>query len=90
MTGVGWGAIITLSIFVLSNLAALVYWSAKITTLLDVVQNELKELNTDLKSMRDLYVTKELFSGRIAVSDKEHAAMWREIDRTKVRLDERA
>lgn len=83
MTSVAWGAVITLSIFVLSNIAALVYWSAKITTLLDVVQKELKELSTDFKAMRDAYVTKEAFSYRIANSDKEHAATWREIDRLK-------
>ena len=83
MTGVAWGAVITLSIFVLSNIAALVYWSARITTLLDVVQRELKDLSTDLKAMRETYMTKEAFTYRVAVSDKEHGAIWKRIDELK-------
>lgn len=81
MNSLGWGAIITLSIFVLSNIACLIYWSAKITTLLDVVQSELKELTIEFKAMRESYVSKEQFTYRIAQSDKEHAAMWGRIDK---------
>jgi len=80
MNGLGWSAIITLSIFVISNIAALIFWSARISTLLDVVQRELGELATELKSMREVYVTKEAFAYRISQSDRDHAAMWKRID----------
>ena len=83
MTGIGWGAIVTLSIFVISNIAALIYWSAKISTLLGVVQVELRDLTVEFKSMREAYLTKEAFAYRIAQSDKEHQAMWRQIDDLK-------
>ena len=80
MTGTAWGAIVTLAIFVLSNIAALIYWSARISTLLDVVQKQLKDLSSDLKGMRELYMTKESFAYRVSQSDKEHAAMWKQLD----------
>ena len=83
MNSMGWGAIITLSIFVISNIAALIYWSARISTLLDVVQVELKDLTVEFKSMRDMYVSKEQFAYRISGSDKEHAAMWKMLDKLK-------
>lgn len=83
--GVGWGAIVTLAIFVISNIAALIYWSARISTILTIVQNELKDLTVEFKAMRNTYVSKEEFAYRNANADKEHAAMWREIDRAKTR-----
>ncbi len=83
MSSIAWGALVTLAIFVISNIAALIYWSAKITTILTIVQEELKELTVEFKGMREAYLTKEAFSYRIAISDKEHAAMWREIDGLK-------
>ena len=80
MNSMGWGAIATLGIFVISNIAALIYWSARISTLLDVVQKELGELTVEFKTMKAAYVSKEEFSYRIANSDKEHAALWRKVD----------
>lgn len=83
MTSIAWGAIATLALFVLSNIAALIYWSAKITTLLDVVQRNLSDLTVEFKTMKMSYVSKEELAYRIASSDKEHAAMWRRIDEVK-------
>ena len=83
MTSVAWGAIATLALFVLSNIAALIYWSAKITTLLDIVQKNLSDLTLEFKTIRSSYVSKEELAYRIAFSDKEHAAMWRRIDEVK-------
>jgi len=80
MNSLGWSAIITLGIFVLSNIAALIYWSAKITTLLDVVQRQVGDLTAEFKSMKDVYVTKEQFTYRIAQSDRDHSAMWKRLD----------
>ena len=80
MSGMGWGAIATLSVFVISNIAALIYWSARISTLLEVVQRDLHEMTVEFKAMKSTYVSKEEFTYRISSSDKEHAAMWKQID----------
>ena len=80
MTSLGWSAIVTLAVFVLSNIAALIFWSAKITTLLDVVQRQLGELTSEFKAMKDVYVTKEQFTYRVSQSDRDHSAMWKKID----------
>ena len=83
MTSIAWGAIATLALFVLSNIAALIYWSAKITTLLDVVQRNLSDLTVEFKTMKMSYVSKEELAYRISSSDKEHAALWRRLDEVK-------
>lgn len=80
MTSGLWSAIVTLAIFVISNIAALVYWSAKISTLLGVLQNEVRDLTIELRTMRESYVTKEAFAYRLAQSDKDHDAMWKRLD----------
>ena len=72
MNSTAWGAIATLAIFVLSNIAALIYWSARISTLLDVVQRQLGELNAEFKALHSTYVSKEDLAYRVASSDKEH------------------
>ena len=85
MSGLAWGAIVTLGIFVGSNIAALIWYGSKFSTLLEVVQRDLHELTIELKAMKESYLSKESFAYHVAVSDKEHVAMWREIDRAKTR-----
>ena len=83
MTSIAWGALVTLAVFVFSNIGALIWSVAKITAVLNILQHEVRELSSEIKAMRELYVSKEAFTYRISQSDKEHAAMWREIDRLK-------
>ena len=75
-----WGAIVTLSVFVLSNIGLMIYWSARISTLLGVVQIQLSDVVLELKSMRTIYVTKEEAAREVAINDKERTAMWKKID----------
>ena len=83
MNGVAWGAIATLTIFVISNIGLMIHWSAKISTLLEILQKELSQLVDEFKEMRGSYVTKEDLAYRVDSSDKEHKAMWRQIDDLK-------
>ena len=80
---------VTLAIFVVTHIIITVWWASRVNTLLDIVQGELKEIVLEFKGMREAYVTKETFAARIATSEKEHLAMWREIDRAKTRHGER-
>jgi len=79
-----WGAIATLSIFVLSNIGLMIYWSAKISTLLSVLQIQLSDVVSELKSMRTIYVTREEVAREVAINDKERNAMWKKIDALSV------
>ena len=85
MTTAGWGAIVTVAIFVLSNIGLMIYWSAKITTILGVVQAELKDVVAELKAARGIFATKEDLAYFKAVVEKEQSAVWKRIDELKVR-----
>ena len=85
MTPTAWGAIATLTIFVLSNIGLMIYWSARISTLLDVVQRELREITAELKTFKVAYVSKEEFTYRIAQSDREHAELNRRLQEIESR-----
>jgi len=80
MPSAAWGAIVTLGIFVLSNIGLMIYWSAKITTLLDVVQIQLASVVLELRSLRTIYVTKEEAAREITINEKERNAIWKKID----------
>ena len=84
MMDIAWVSVsITLAIFVISHIVITVWWASKVNTLLDVVQIELKELIHEFKATRAMYVSKEELAARIALSDKEHQAMWKRIDSMK-------
>ena len=75
--------IVTLALFVLTHIVITVWWASRVNTLLDMVQGELKDIVVELKATRGLFVTKEELAYRIATSDKEHAAMWKQLDDLK-------
>jgi len=73
--------ITTVGIFLVLQLVASVWWASHTTTLLNVMQREMKEVLTELKAMRDGYVTKADFKTKCAILEKEHEAMWKKIDK---------
>lgn len=83
MSASAWGAIATLTIFVLSNIGLMIYWSAKISTLLGTLQDDVKDIVVELKAARSIYVTKEEFAARIALSDRDHTKIWELLDDVK-------
>ena len=86
MTSLAWSAIATLTVFVLSNIGAMIYWSAKISTLLMMLERQVEQVVKKLDSFDGRFVTKEDLSARVAVSDKEHAAMWKRTDEVREML----
>lgn len=87
MNNLGWSAIAALTIFLLTNLGMMIYWSARVTTILERVKDDLADLTNELKAMRENYVHKEQFTYRIAQSDKEHDAMWKRVDAITKQLE---
>ena len=86
MTSLAWSAIATLTVFVLSNIGAMIYWSAKISTLLMMLERQVEQVVKKLDSFDGRFVTKEDLAGRIAISDKEHTAMWKRTDEVREML----
>ena len=74
---------VTLGLFVITHIVITVWWASRVNTLLDVVQSKLTEIVVNLKAMEGAYVKKEELAYRVATSDKEHAAMWKQIDELK-------
>lgn len=79
--------VLTLILFVISHIITSVWWASKTSTLLDVVQRELKEMVSELKSMNKVMVSKEEVAREQAVNEKEHVAIWKNIDEIKERLN---
>ena len=94
MSTFGWGAIVTLSIFCLTNLCMAIFHYARITTLLDVVLKGMDKLSAQLEMVHGTYSTKEevKFAKETMVEkvlvakeglDKELRAVWSQIDALK-------
>lgn len=64
---------VSLGIFVITHIGVTIWWASRVTVLLDVVQKELKEISSELKSFHRLAMPKE-------IAEKEHRAMWSKID----------
>ena len=79
------GPTLTLGIFVVSHICLTVWWASRVNTLLDIVQVELKEIVAELKASRGIFVSKEELAYRVSSSDKEHAALWKQIDALKAK-----
>ena len=71
---------VTLAIFVISHIIITVWWAAKVSTILNIVQSELKELIVEFKLSRDIYFTKVEAQRELAITEKEHKVMWKRID----------
>ena len=72
--------IVTLALFVVGHLITTVWWASKVSTLLDRVQTDLRDIVTELKAVRNVYVTKDDYLQRMISTDKEHTAIWGAID----------
>ena len=83
-----WGIVVTIAIFVITHIGLTIWWASRVSTLLDVVQKDLSDIIKEFQALRGSYVSKEELSYRIASSDKEHTAMWRQIDDLKSRANQ--
>ncbi len=78
--------LVTVGIFVLTNFGTMIYWMAKTTTLLNILQVDLKELVVELKSIKEIYMKREDVIRELANVEKEQSAMWKKIDDVQNRL----
>ena len=86
MSGVEWGALVSLAIFIMTHIGITVWWASRVNTLLGFVQTELREIVAELKASRSTYMTKDEFTYYCAQADKEHVAMWKRIDEVRTHL----
>ena len=79
------GAWMVLGMGLLAHVIASVWWASHINTLLGIQSKLLEQLAKEISLMRASYVSKEEFAYRTATSDKEHQAMWKQLDELKER-----
>jgi len=82
---VEFGSLIAIGIFIITNLVVTVWWMAKTSTLMDVIQNDLKEVMVEFKLSRGVYSTKEEVSSALAIVQKEITAIWKVVDKLNER-----
>lgn len=73
-------AIVTIGIFVLSHIGITIWWASRVSTLLQVVQSELKTIVVEFKESRNQFFTREEAAREIEIQEREHKAIWKRID----------
>lgn len=76
------GIVIALAVFIMGLLAHVfttIWWASRITTILSILQSAVDEIRADKKT----YSTKEDLAREIAIADREHKAIWKNIDEIK-------
>lgn len=68
-------------IIVLGHVITTVWWAAKVSTLLVMVQKSLENLSIDMKSVSVMYVSKDELTRALTVAKQEREAMWRKVDK---------
>lgn len=74
------GSIVTIGIFVLSHIGITIWWASRVSTLLQVVQSELKTIVVEFKESRNQFFTREEAAREIEIEEREHKAIWKRID----------
>ena len=72
-----------LAIAIIGHIVATVWWAARITTILSLAQTSLAEITADIRAHKLNSVTKEDMARELAISEKEHKAIWKNIDELK-------
>lgn len=76
-------AIIALVIGLVGHVITTVWWASRITTILELTQKSMETLSVEMKAVNKTYVSKEDLARELVVNEKEHAAMWKQIDNMK-------
>jgi hypothetical protein len=72
--------ITSLGIFLVLQLVTSVWWASKMNTLLTVLQREVQETLSEIKSMKSNYVTMGDCKSKCMMTDKEIEALWKRVD----------
>lgn len=71
-----WVAIVSLGVGLIVHLVSTVWWASKITTTLEIVRNNVKEMLIDGKQ----YATKEELAEKLTSRDQQITAIWKKVD----------
>ena len=74
-------------IVVLAHIVSTVWWAAKVSVLLSLVQKSLETLSIDMKALNKTYVSKEELAREITISSQERKAMWDKLDKQGIVID---
>ena len=72
---------IAVAIFVAAHILGSVWWASHVNTLLSIVLKNQTDYISDIKVMRETFVTKE----RLALAEHEHTVLWKSIEEIKSR-----
>ena len=72
--------IVTVGIYLLTNLCVTIWWMSKVTVTLSFIQTELRDLVTESKSIKAIYMKREDVVRELATIEKEQVAIWKKID----------
>ena len=72
--------IVTISIFLMIQVIASVWWASKVNTLLNLMQVEMRQVLTELKTIREFYVTKSEYLAREIAVDSKIDKIFEKID----------
>ena len=72
--------IVAIATFVITHIVVTVWWASRVNTLLDIVQKNLGELVSELKTVKTSFVTKEEAARELAIAEKETRAIWKKLD----------
>lgn len=75
--------LIPIMLLVISHVIAGIWWASRVSAQLDFMRKNLSEITTEIKTLRQLYVSREEFAGRVALSNQEHVAIWKSIEELK-------
>lgn len=79
--GVWVSGILTLFIFVVTNLCVSIWWASRLNTIVETLSSELKDIAIELKSSRALFATKEDLIREVTIAERERKAIWLRIDK---------
>lgn len=70
----------TVSIFIIVQIVASVWWASRVNTILGIVQRELGDLVAELRAMKENYVNKAEFEKHSVPCKSQFDAIWKRID----------
>ena len=73
--------LITLGIFLVTQIVVTVWWASRVNTLLGLVQEDVKAMALEFKASSERYVRKEDCVKHLSICEKEHGAIWKKLDK---------
>lgn len=78
-----WGALVTLTLYVIGSTIGFVWWMATVTEKLNTAISKLKEMNDS----NHAYARKEDVARELGVIENNQEKMWEKLDKLKEKVD---